>query len=317
MIMETEPGWRAPMLATLTQRPFSSAGWLFERKLDGVRAICSRAGDTPTLWSRNHNVLNDSYPEIVDALAQRGGSHFVADGEIVAFDGAQTSFATLQPRIHLTDRRRILASGVRVYYYLFDLLVFDHADATPLPLRQRKQLLRKAFDWGDPLRYSNHRNTSGEEFFAHACAHGWEGVIAKRADAPYRPGRSTDWLKFKCVKDQEFVVGGFTEPRGSRIGFGALLVGYYDDGRLRYAGKVGTGYSEATLRKLSAALGELERGRSPFSEPVPERGPRWVEPTLVVAVRFSEWTNDGKLRHPRFVGVREDKPAREVVREQE
>jgi bifunctional non-homologous end joining protein LigD len=316
LIMETEPGWREPMLATLTQRRFSSADWLFERKLDGVRALCSRAGGTPTLWSRNHNVINDSYPEIVDALAARGGSHFVVDGEIVAFDGVQTSFAKLQHRIHLTDRRRIVATGVHVYYYLFDLLVFDHADATSLPLRQRKQLLRKAFDWGDPLRYSNHRNTSGRAFFEYACAHGWEGVIAKRASAPYRPGRSPDWLKFKCVKDQEFVVGGFTEPGGSRHGFGALLVGYYDHGRLCYAGKVGTGYTEATLRELSGKLHGLERTGSPFDEPVPERKPRWVEPTLVVAVRFSEWTDDGKLRHPRFTGVRDDKPAREVVREQ-
>jgi DNA ligase D-like protein (predicted ligase) len=314
--METVPGWREPMLATLTQRRFSSANWLFERKLDGVRAICSRAGESPTVWSRNHHVINDSYPEIVDALAERGGSHFVADGEIVAFDGAQTSFAKLQHRIHLTDRRRIKATGVQVYYYLFDLLVFDHADATTLPLRQRKQLLRKAFDWGDPLRYSNHRNTRGEEFFRYACAHGWEGVIAKRADSPYRAGRSPDWLKFKCVKDQEFVVGGYTRPGGSRSGFGALLVGYYDNGGLRYAGKVGTGFSDQTLRELSGTLGELEREGSPFSEPVPERSARWVEPALVVAVRFSEWTTDGKLRHPRFAGLRDDKPAREVVREQ-
>jgi DNA ligase D-like protein (predicted ligase) len=314
--METEPGWREPTLATLTQRRFSSENWLFERKFDGVRAICSRAGDTPTLWSRNHKVMDDSYPEIVAALAEQGGSHFVADGEIVAFDGAQTSFAKLQQRIHLTDRERIEATGVHVYYYLFDLLVFDHADAGRLPLRQRKQLLRKAFDWNDPLRYTNHRNGEGEKYFEFACAHGWEGVIAKRADALYRPGRTTDWLKFKCVKDQEFVVGGFTAPGGSRSGFGALLVGYYDNGKLRYAGKVGTGYTEVTLRELTKTLNELVRDRSPFDDPVPERGPRWVEPKLVVQVRFSEWTTDGRLRHPRFIGVRTDKSAHEVVREQ-
>ncbi|WP_236790013.1 non-homologous end-joining DNA ligase [Amycolatopsis sp. GM8] len=316
MIMEVEPGWREPELATLTQRRFSSENWVFERKLDGIRAICSRAGGTPTLWSRNHHVINDSYPEIVEALAAHGGSHFVADGEIVAFDGTRTSFAKLQHRLHLTDPIRIEATGVHVYYYLFDLLVFGHADATPLPLRQRKQLLRNAFDWTDPLRYSNHRNTDGERYFAYACAHGWEGLIAKRADAPYRAGRSADWLKFKCVKDQEFVVGGYTAPGGSRSGFGALLVGYYDQGRLRYAGKVGTGYTEATLRELSGTLGELRRDRSPFDDDVPERGPRWVRPELVVQVRFSEWTADGRLRHPRFTGVRDDKPADEVVREQ-
>ncbi|WAL65378.1 non-homologous end-joining DNA ligase [Amycolatopsis cynarae] len=314
--METRPGWREPMLATLTQRTFSDPGWLFERKLDGVRAICSRAGGAPTLWSRNHNVISESYPEIVEALAERGGSHFVVDGEIVAFADGQTSFAKLQPRIHLTNRLRIRATGVEVFYYLFDLLVYDHADATILPLRQRKQLLRKAFDWGDPLRYSVHRDTEGQELFDYACSHGWEGVIAKRADSPYRGGRSGDWLKFKCVKDQEFVVGGFTKPGGSRSGFGALLVGYYDHGVLRYAGKVGTGYRESTLRELSGTLGALLRDSSPFGEPVPERDPRWVEPRLVVAVRFSEWTNDGRLRHPRFTGLRDDKAAREVVREQ-
>ena len=135
--METEAGWREPMLATLTQRRFSGEDWLFERKLDGVRAICSRSGGTPKLWSRNHNLMNDSYPELVDALAAHGGSHFVADGEIVAFEGPQTSFARLQPRIHLTDRDRIDASGVQVYYYLFDLLVFDHSEVGRLPLRQR------------------------------------------------------------------------------------------------------------------------------------------------------------------------------------
>ncbi|TNC20879.1 non-homologous end-joining DNA ligase [Amycolatopsis alkalitolerans] len=314
--MEVEPGWREPTLATLTQRHFSSEGWLYERKFDGVRAICSRAGGTPTLWSRNHHIVNDSYPEIVEALEEYGGTHFVADGEIVAFDGAQTSFAKLQRRIHLTDRTRIDATGVRVYYYLFDLLVFGHTDAGPLPLRQRKQLLHKAFDWADPLRYSRHRDTEGERYFRYACSHGWEGVIAKRADAPYRPGRTPDWLKFKCVKDQEFVVGGYTRPGGSRSGFGALLVGYYEDGKLRYAGKVGTGYTEATLRELSGVLGERRRTSSPFAEAVPERGPTWVEPELVVEVRFSDWTPDGRLRHPRFTGLRDDKRAGEVTREQ-
>ncbi|NIH86032.1 non-homologous end-joining DNA ligase [Amycolatopsis granulosa] len=311
-----DPGWRAPMLATLTQQPFSRENWLFERKLDGVRAICARDGSAPVLWSRNHNDISSGYPELGEALADRGASSFVADGEIVAFDGKQTSFARLQQRIHLADRRRIEATGVAVYLYLFDLLAFDHQDTTGLPLRQRKQLLRRAFDWGGPLRYANHRNTSGEEYFGYACAHGWEGVIAKRADAPYRSGRTTDWLKFKCVKEQEFVVGGFSAPGGARTGFGALLVGYHERGRLRYAGKVGAGYTETTLRELIERLTALERPRSPFGERVPERGPRWVAPELVVQVRFSEWTGDGKLRHPRFLGVRDDKPAAEVVREQ-
>jgi DNA ligase D-like protein (predicted ligase) len=304
------------MLATLTEKRFSDENWIFERKLDGVRAIASRDGDTPKLWSRNQKLMNNAFPEIVEALAEQGGPRFVVDGEIVAFDGDQTSFAKLQPRIHLTDPKRARATGVEVFYYLFDLLYFDTFDATQLPLRQRKQLLKDAFDFRDPLRFSEHRNGEGEKFFEEACAKGWEGLIAKRADSPYRPGRTTDWLKFKCVKDQEFVIGGFTDPQGSRYGFGALLLGYYDGGKLRYAGKVGTGFDEATLRVLTAKLTELEQDTSPFADPVPERRIHWVRPELVAQIGFSEWTGDGKLRHPRFEGLRDDKKPTDVVREQ-
>jgi bifunctional non-homologous end joining protein LigD len=303
------------MLATLTEDRFSSADWLYERKLDGVRALCSRDGGDVTLWSRNQNAIERSYPEIAEALAERGGPRFVADGEIVAFNGKQTSFATLQGRIHLTDRDRIEATRVRVFYYLFDLLYFDGSDARPLPLRQRKQLLNQAFDFTDPLRFSSHRNGDGETFYEQACARGWEGLIAKRATAPYQGGRSRDWLKFKCVRDQEFVVGGFTDPSGSRVGFGALLLGYYDGGRLRFAGKVGTGYDVAMLRHLRATLDDLVTTSSPFAEPVRERGAHWVHPDLVVQVTFAEWTGDGKLRHGRFSGIRDDKAATDVVRE--
>jgi bifunctional non-homologous end joining protein LigD len=303
------------MLATLTEDRFSSADWLYERKLDGVRALCSRDGGDVTLWSRNQNAVERSYPEIAEALAEQGGPRFVADGEIVAFNGKQTSFATLQGRIHLTDRDRIEATGVRVFYYLFDLLYFDGSDARPLPLRQRKKLLNQAFDFTDPLRFSSHRNGDGETFYEQACARGWEGLIAKRATAPYQGGRSRDWLKFKCVRDQEFVVGGFTDPNGSRVGFGALLLGYYDSGRLRFAGKVGTGYDVAMLRHLRATLDDLVTTSSPFAEPVRERGAHWVHPVLVVQVTFAEWTGDGKLRHGRFSGIRDDKAATDVVRE--
>lgn len=309
------PGWREPMLATLTDRRFSDDNWIFERKLDGVRAIASRDGDEPVLWSRNRKVMNGAYPEIVDALAGQGGPRFVADGEIVAFDGSQTSFSKLQPRIHLTDPVRARATGIKVFYYLFDLLYFDEFDTTALPLRQRKQLLRDAFDFRDPLRFSNHRNSDGEAYFQLACERGWEGLIAKRADSPYRSGRSSDWLKFKCAREQEFVVGGFTDPQGSRFGFGALLLGYYDGPDLRYAGKVGTGFDSALLHDLTARLTELEQSTSPFADPVRERGSHWVRPEMVVQIGFSEWTPEGKLRHPRFTGIREDKKAADVVRE--
>ncbi|MFC4005013.1 non-homologous end-joining DNA ligase [Prauserella oleivorans] len=304
------------MLATLTDRYFSDPAWVFERKLDGVRTIAVRTdGGEPQLWSRNHRLMNAAYPEIVEALAEQGGESFVADGEIVAFDGRQTSFAKLQPRIHLTDPVRARATGIQVFYYLFDLLSFGGTDATSLPLRGRRKLLERAFDFRGALRLSRYRNAEGERFLREACEKGWEGLIAKRADAPYTSGRSRHWLKFKCVKDQEFVVGGYTDPSGSRAGFGALLVGYYDDGALRYAGKVGAGYTDAALRTLKGRLDDLAVSSSPFADRVREPGSHWVEPELVVQVRFSEWTGDGRLRHPRFTGLRTDKPAAEVVRE--
>ncbi|MEU6249455.1 non-homologous end-joining DNA ligase [Glycomyces sp. NPDC047010] len=308
-------GFRDPMLATPTERRFSGPDWVFERKLDGMRAVAGRDGGAPRLWSRTGRPIEAGFPELVAALADLGGPRFTADGEIVAFDGAQTSFARLQSRIHLTDPARIAATGVRVHYYLFDLLSIEGEDVTHLPLRDRKRLLRAAFTFRDPLRYSVHRNSDGEAFFAEACGRGWEGVIAKRAASRYHGGRSKNWLKLKCVRGQEFVVGGFTDPQGARTGFGALLIGYHDGrGPLRYAGKVGTGYDDATLRDLRARMDALAEAKSPFKDPVRERA-HWVRPELVVQVAFTEWTADGMLRHPRFQGERTDKAARDVVRE--
>lgn len=311
-----EAGWRAPMLATLTDERFDDPDWLFERKLDGVRAVVARDQGRTTLWSRNHKPMDATYPELVDELDRRGPERFVADGEIVAFEGSQTSFAKLQGRIQLRTAADIARVGVPVYLYLFDLLVLDDVDVTELPLRDRKRLLRQAFDFGGALRLSNHRNESGTDYFQHACERGWEGLIAKRADAPYRAGRSPDWLKFKCVHEQELVIGGFTDPKGSRTGFGALLLGYYQGRRLRYAGKVGTGYDHQTLRELRARLDEFGQPHSPFADPVGEPGVHWVRPELLAQIGFSEWTTDGRLRHPRFVGLRTDKAATEVIREE-
>ncbi|WP_260191664.1 non-homologous end-joining DNA ligase [Actinophytocola gossypii] len=292
------------MLATITDRRFSDENWVFERKLDGLRAVSIRDGWRPQLWSRDQKRVDAAHPELVDALAELGGPRFVADGEIVAFDGTD-SFAALHAR----------GPGTRIYYYLFDLLSLDGQDLRGRPLRERKRLLRRAFHFRDPLRYSEHRDRDGEDYYRHACAQGWEGLIAKRADSPYRGGQSGDWLKFKCVRDQEFVVGGFTDPQGSRAGFGALLIGYHEDGRLRYAGKVGTGYDHATLRELRARLDTMAQERCPFADEVPEPTAHWVRPELVVQVGFTEWTRIGRLRHPRYGGLRTDKPAEEVVRE--
>ena len=184
-----------------------------------------------------------------------------------------------------------------------------------LPLRTRKRLLRQALRFDDPLRLSTHRNGDGEAYFAEACRKGWEGLIAKRADSPYVHSRSRDWLKLKCAREQELVIGGFTPPQGSRRHFGALLVGYYEDGELRYAGKVGTGFSERVLADLGARMQALEIPDSPFRRDGLPRRARWVKPELVGQFGFSEWTRDGKLRHPRYLGLRDDKDASEVVRE--
>jgi bifunctional non-homologous end joining protein LigD len=307
----------APMLAVLTDRYFSDPDWVYERKLDGERVLASRQDGKVTLRSRTGRSLGDTYPELVAALAGQATTDFVVDGEVVAFDGTRTSFSQLQQRIGLTDRAQVAASDVRVFYYLFDALRLAGQDVRSLPLRDRKALLRQAITFGGPLRYTNHRNEHGEAYLAQACGWGWEGIIAKRADSPYVGRRSPNWLKFKCVTAQEFVIGGFTDPAGSRTGFGALLVGYYADGsRLRYAGKVGTGYDRATLSALRDRLDALASPTQPFTgAPVRERGAHWVRPELVAQVGFTEWTRDGKLRHPRFLGLRRDKDPLEVVRE--
>jgi DNA ligase D-like protein (predicted ligase) len=312
-----QPRWAAPMLAVLTEERFSSKEWIFERKLDGERCLAFRRGADRRLLSRTQRRLNDTYPELTKAVAAQACDDFLVDGEVVAFEGAQTSFARLQQRMQLRDRERARRSGVRVFYYLFDLLHLDGRDVTNLQLRERKALLRRALSFADPLRYLTHRNAEGERFYREACRRGWEGLIAKRADSPYRPERSRDWLKFKCVNEQEFVIGGYTDPGGKRVGFGALLVGYHDGrGRLRYAGKVGTGYSDAVLRDLGGRLARLEQEEAPFAaDQLPRSAVHRVRPELVAHIGFTEVTGDGKLRHPRFLGLRRDKPPREVVLE--
>jgi DNA ligase D-like protein (predicted ligase) len=303
------------MKATLSDRAFSDPAWVFERKLDGIRAAVRRDAGGVTLTSRTGKSLTSAYPELVEALEAEPATSFAADGEIVAFEGSRTSFERLQGRIGIHDPQLARISGIPVFLYLFDLLEFDGHDLTGLPLRKRKGALRRAFSFHGPVRYTPHRNEHGEEFFREACAKGWEGLIAKRADGPYVHSRSRDWLKLKCSFEQELVIGGFTPPQGARRRFGALLVGYYEDGELRYAGKVGTGFSERTLRELGDKLETLEIADSPFAGDGLPRQARWVEPRLVGQFAFGEWTRDGKLRHPRYLGLREDRRAAEVVRE--
>jgi len=296
------------MKAVLTTERFSDPDWIFERKLDGIRCIAIRDGERVRLLSRNDLSLNERYPELVAALEAEPSTRFVLDGEVVAFEGPRTSFARLAQR-----KQRY----VPVFLYVFDLLWLDGFDVRALPLRARKRLLRRALSFHDGVRLTPHRNRDGEALFAQACRKGWEGLIAKRADSPYTDKRSRDWLKFKCEQGQEMVIGGYTAPRGSRTEFGALLLGYYVGGELRYAGKVGTGFDQATLSELGAQLRARIRPEPPFADAaaIRELGVSWVEPDLVAEVGFSEWTRHGRLRHPRFLGLRDDKPAATVVRE--
>jgi bifunctional non-homologous end joining protein LigD len=304
------------MLATLTDRRFSDPGWVFEPKFDGERCLAFRKGPQVRLLSRNRKRLNHHYPELAEALAAQDADDFVVDGEVVAFERGRSSFARLQRRMQLGDPEAARRSGVAVHLYLFDVLHVHGHDVTRLGLRQRKAVLRRLLAFRDPLRFTPHRNADGEAYWQQACRKGWEGMIAKRADAPYRHDRSGDWLKFKCANQQEFVIGGYTDPKGSRHGFGALLLGHYRGGDLVYAGKVGTGFDQELLERLRRRLASLEQERPPFSVGrLPSAGVHWVRPELVAQIGFSEWTDDGQLRHPRFLGLRHDKRPREVVRE--
>src|SRR3954449_6718201 len=227
------------MKAVLTDERFSDPAWIYERKLDGIRCIAIRDGGAVRLLSRNDLDLNGRFPTVAEALERQRCKRFAIDGEVVAFSGGQTSFAKL------ADAR---AGRAKVFLYVFDITWLDGEDVRPLPLRERKRLLREAIDFDGPIRFTTHRNGDGVGFYEEACRKGWEGLIAKRADSPYSTTRSRDWLKFKCERGQELVIGGYTEPAGSRIELGALLLGYFEGGELRHAGQGGAGVGRGTPR---------------------------------------------------------------------
>lgn len=314
---QTMPSWVAPMLAVLSKEPFSHPEWVYEAKLDGQRSLLFKKGTSVRLMTRNQKDRTSHYPDLVEAIERSGMPDLIADGEIVAFEGERTSFSRLQDRMQNSRPSPSDLQRFPISYYLFDLIWIDGFDLASLSLLARKEVLRTAFDFVEPLRFSEHLEEDGEEAFAAACAKGWEGLIAKRSGAPYTQGRSRDWRKFKCVNEQGFVVVGWTDPQGARPGLGALLVAYNEDGALRFAGKVGTGFNDRELERLIGLLKPLERSYSPLIEAkgLPKKGIHWVAPMLVAQVGFGEWTDEGKLRHPRYLGLRDDKTPDQIVRE--
>lgn len=297
----------APMLAKLVSEPPAGAGWVYERKLDGLRCVAVKSGERVELWSRSQQSFTGRFGGIVAAVGRLPVERVVLDGEIVALEGDRDSFALLQRP----------GSTATPLLYAFDVLDLDGDDLRSRPLLERKKLLGKVVKSTGTGVVRRVRHVEGDPvaLLREACGHGWEGLIAKRADGAYRSGRSSDWLKLKCSASQELVIGGWTEPRGARTHFGALLVGYFDGEGLRYAGKVGTGFDQATLADLHRRMTARERPVSPFVDRVRERGARWTEPELVANFGFTEWTADGKLRHPRYEGLRPDKDPRSVTRE--
>jgi len=281
------PDWLEPMAATLTQDRFIGRDWLFERKFDGIRLLAYKRGADVRLYSRNR--LPQNLPELARAIANLPVPEVILDGE-VTWDGS---------------------SG----YHVFDILWLNGRTVTALPLEDRRALLQR-LPFEPPMRRVE--LVDDQAPWERARREGWEGVIAKRRGSPYEHRRSKHWLKMKCEASQEFVVGGFTEPQGARVGLGALLVGYYEGSDLVFAGKVGTGFDTKLLLDLRRRLDAIELLQSPFTtaKSLPRLRAHWVRPEIVVQVAFIEWTAHGKLRHPRLLGVRFDKDAHDVIREQ-
>jgi bifunctional non-homologous end joining protein LigD len=314
---QSTPRFVPPELATLVDSAPDGLEWLHELKYDGYRIVSLLAGGRVQLWSRSGKDWTARLRPVAASLEQLEVGQALFDGEVaVVLPDGTTRFQVLQNVLSQRDRGQLV-------YFVFDLLHLDGYDLRAAPLVRRKDLLQRLLAHGageaeaPVVRYSAHIEGHGPEFFRSACQRGLEGIVCKRLSADYQSGRSRDWLKVKCLLEQEVVIGGMTPPKGSRVGLGALLVGVHDDaGRLRYAGKVGTGFTDASLRELRERLGQRVQRTSPFVDRVPSAArATWTRPDLVAEVAFTEWTNDGRMRHPSFHGLREDKLAREVVRE--
>jgi bifunctional non-homologous end joining protein LigD len=286
------PEWLEPMAATLTRERFSGPEWVFERKLDGIRLLAFKDARRVRLLSRNRLPQDAAYPSFVKALEELPVREVILDGEATGAWGRRDELG----------------------YHVFDILWLDGRDLTSLPLDARREIL-ESLPLVSPL--ARVARLEDERPWERAASEGWEGVVAKRRDSRYEPRRSPHWLKMKCEASQELVVGGFTEPQGGRVGLGALLVGYFEGADLVFAGKVGTGFDNDLLLSLRRRLGALEIAAAPFTRAtgLPRLRVHWVRPELVVQVAFLEWTPYDKLRHPRLLGLREDKAARDVTRE--
>jgi len=313
------PAFVRPQLATLVDSVPQGDEWLHEIKFDGYRILCRIDEGRAKFLTREEQDWTRRFGSLVEAAQDLPAKEAFLDGEVVALEeNGVTNFQLLQNSLKENNTAILV-------YFVFDLLYLDGWDLTRCPLRDRKKILerilkpKRAKKAPNSLRYSEHWISQGDELYQESCRKGLEGIISKKADQPYRSGRSRDWLKVKCSKSQEFVIGGFTEPAGSRSGLGALLVGVHDEqGKLLYAGRVGTGFTQQSLKELRSRLDSLERDSPPFINPpkgAEARGVHWVEPKLVGAVAFAEWTTDNLLRHPSFQGLREDKPVTEITRE--
>lgn len=312
------PEFIQPQLATLVNSVPPGNEWLHEIKFDGYRILCRVENGKARFLTREAQDWTQRFSGLVKIAEQLSAHQLFFDGEIVALDAdGVNDFQLLQNSLKQK-------SSANLVYYVFDLLYLDGRDLTSKPLLARKEELKKILPLhgrsttGPALCYSEHWIGRGEELFHKACSMGLEGIVSKRKNEPYRSGRSKDWLKIKCVKSQEFVIGGFTDPAGSRANLGALLLGVYHNGNLRYAGRVGTGFTNKTLRDVRTRLDRIESSSPSFVNPprgADAKGVHWVKPDLVCEIAFTGWTSEGLLRHPSFKGLREDKPAGQVKRE--
>lgn len=310
------PEFVAPQLATLVKEPPTSDEWFHELKFDGYRMICHLQRDKARFWTRNQKDWTEKVPNLAQAMKAFPATTAILDGEVVVFDKAgRTRFQLLQQAMGKGGKTAFV-------FEIFDLIYLEGYSLRQTPLRERKlvleQLLASAKPKG-PLHYSDHVEGNGAQFFKQACKYGMEGIVSKLADSPYESTRNRNWLKTKCIKRQEFVIAGYTPSKKGFPGFGSLILGVYDKGKLVYTGRVGTGFSIKQRLELQKKLDRISQREMPFAVKPKDPGLRdahWARPELVAEVEFTEWTADGSIRHPSFQGLREDKKPSEIVREE-